>query len=174
MPDITRGLELLDSLAGGEQALSQRLLLDLLDANRCVRITSVRELHEHLRRDYGFALRRNTDQGVLPGGRHLFYVNGNLLVRVKTSGTGIRPTPHLTLSVASGLDWNQEDAKVNLAGAVVPKLGASRAGSDWRALARIGDMAAIEASDQRWADTCHFNFAPGFDDTGAAALPVQP
>jgi hypothetical protein len=174
MPNITRGLELLDSLVvGGEHALSQRLLLDLLDGNRNVRFTSVKQLHECLSRDYGFALRRNTTQGVRPGGRHLFYVLGNLLVRVKTSGTAIRPNPHLTLSLASGLDWNQEDAKVNQAGAVVPKLGASRAGSDWRALARIGDMAAIEASDQRWADTCHFNFAAGFDDTAAAALPVQ-
>jgi hypothetical protein len=32
----------------------------------------------------------------------------------------------------------------------------------------------LTASDQRWADTCHFDFASRFDATGASGLPVQP
>jgi hypothetical protein len=131
-------------------------------------------LHEHLRYSYAFLLRRNTHEGVLPGGRHLFYVRGNVLLRVKTNGTWIRRRPHMTISEAVGLDWNDEAAKFNRYGSVVPKLGSSRAGSDWRALMRIGDYAAIEASDQRWADLCHFDFPTGFSAVGAEALREQP
>jgi hypothetical protein len=40
-------------------------------------------------------------------------------------------------------------------------------------LQRIGDYDAIAASDQAWADTCHFDFPEGFSDAGAAALPVE-
>jgi hypothetical protein len=79
----------------------------------------------------------------------------------------------MTISEAVGLDWNQEAAKFSRDGSVVPKLGSSRAGSDWRALMRIGDYAAIEASDQRWADLCHFDFVAGFSDAAAAALTAQ-
>jgi hypothetical protein len=174
MADITTGLRILESLtAGGEQDFTRRLLLDLLNADGQVRFTSATALHVHLCRLYGFTLRRNTHEGVQAGGRHLFYVHGNVLLRVKTSGTRIRPRPHMTISEAVGLDWNQEAAKFSRDGSVMPKLGSSRAGSDWRALMRIGDYNAIEASDQRWADLCHFDFVAGFSDAGAAAVTAQ-
>lgn len=167
---ITQGLTLITSLAGGEQELGQRLLADVLDGNGRVRFMSIVSFHDYICRRYGFALRRNTSEFVRPGGRHLFYVHGNLLLRVKTSGTNIRPQPHMTLSAATGLGWNDEAAKFNAAGAVVPKLGSSRAGNDWRTLARIGDTATILASDDRWANLCHFDFVRGFTDSGAANL----
>ena len=171
MADITTGLRILDSLtAGGEQEFARALLQNLLDASGAVRFASATALDTHLRYSYSFALRRNTHEGVRPGGRHLFYVRGNVLLRVKTSGTWMRPRPHLTISEAVGLDWTDEAAKFSRDGSVVPKLGSSRAGSDWRALMRIGDFNAIEASDQRWADLCHVDFVAGFTDTGAAAL----
>jgi len=171
MADITTGLRVLESLTtGGEEAFARQLLLDLLNADGRVRFTSATALHNHLCQSHGFTLARNTHEGVQEGGRHLFYVRGNVLLRVKTSGTRIRPRPHMTVSEAVGLDWNQEAAKFTRDGAVVPKLGSSRAGSDWRALMRIGNYDAIEASDQRWADLCHFDFVDGFSDQGAAAL----
>ena len=171
MADITTGLRILDSLtSGGELDFTRGFLLDLLDANGQVRFASASALHGHLCTAYGFTLARNTHEGVRAGGRHLFYVRGNVLLRVKTSGTWIRPRPHMTISEAVGLDWNDEAAKFSRDGSVVPKLGSSRAGSDWRALMRIGDLNAIEASDQRWADLCHFDFVSGFCDAGAAAL----
>jgi hypothetical protein len=173
MADITTGLRVLDSLTtGGEEEFARRLLHDLLNASGLVRFPSAVDLHAHLLAVYAFALRRNTHEGVVPGGRHLFYVHGNVLLRVKTSGTFMRRRPHMTISEAVGLDWNDEAAKFSRLGDVVPKLGSSRAGSDWRALMRIGDYAAIEASDQRWADLCHFDFVGNFSDAGAAALPV--
>jgi hypothetical protein len=171
MADITTGLRILDSLTtGGELDFTRGLLLDLLDASGRVRFTSAAGLHGHLCTAYGFTLSRNSPEGVRAGGRHLFYVRGNVLLRVKTSGTWIRPRPHMTISEAVGLDWNDEAAKFSRDGSVVPKLGSSRAGSDWRARMRIGDYNAIEASDQRWADLCHFDFLAGFSDAGAAAL----
>jgi len=40
-------------------------------------------------------------------------------------------------------------------------------------LQRIGDYDAIAASDQEWADSCHFDLPDGFSDAGAASLPVE-
>jgi len=175
MSTVSRGFALLSSLAEeGESELGQGMLQDLLGPDGKVRFTTTDSFHDYMRNTYGFRLLRNTEAGVRPGGRHLFYVHGNLLLRVKTSGTGIRPRPHMTISAATGLNWPDEGAKFNRGGDVVPKLGASAAGSNWRALQRIGDYDAIAASDQEWADSCHFDFADGFSDAGAASLPVEP
>ncbi len=172
---VTRGLALLESLtAGGEGDLGKAMVQDLLDSRGHVRFQSIMLFHDQICQAYGFVLRRNTSEFVRPGGRHLFYVRGNLLLRVKTSGTNVRPSPHMTISAAVGLDWNDEAAKVNRAGETVPKLGASRAGSNWRALQRIGSTQAVLESDDAWADSCHFDFVNGFDDSGAANLPVVP
>ena len=174
MSTVSRGFALLSSLAEeGEDAIGQGLLQDLLGPDGKVRFTTTDSFHDYLRTTYGFRLRRNTEDGVVAGGRHLFYVRGNLLLRVKTSGTRIRPRPHMTISAATGLNWPDEGAKFNQQGDVVPKLGASAAGSNWRALQRIGDYDAIAASDQEWADSCHFDFPDGFSDAGAASLPVE-
>jgi len=174
MSTVSRGFALLSSLAeGGEAETGQKMLQDLLGTDGRVRFTATDSFHDYLRTAYGFRLLRNTEDGVLPGGRHLFYVHGNLLLRVKTSGTRIRPRPHMTISAATGLNWPDEGAKFNERGEVVPKLGASAAGSNWRALRRIGDYDAIAASDQEWADSCHFDFPDGFSDAGAASLAVD-
>lgn len=159
--------------AAEERRIMQALLLDLLDGNGLVRFTSIAAFHQHLGLRHGFTLVRNTTDGVQPGGRHLFYVHGNILLRVKTSGTRLRPVPHMTISVATGLDWSDEVAKLSRNGDLMPKLGAVHR-SDHRALRRLGpDYQTLEEIDDRWADACHFNFVSGVDVTGALALTVR-
>jgi hypothetical protein len=177
MSDVTRALHILDSPdLPRERQVAQKLLIDLLDADGKVRFKSIVSFHDHVCRSYGFALREKAQRGVRPGGWHLIYSNGSLLLRVKTSGTGRRPSPHMTLSLAVGLLWPDESAKFNREGQVVPRVGAvPRLGSDWRNLQRLGDsVEAIEAADDRWANACHFDFVAGFDGSGAAALAVRP
>lgn len=178
MPNYAQSMGLFEKLFQGDYLdLVRRLMNDLLDVNGRVRFKSVGGLHDRLTRVYGFALRMNSTQGVRPGGRHLFYVNGPVLIRVKTSGTERHPTPHMTVSLAEGLGWPDEAAKFNRQGDVVPRVSsvdaAIKAGM-WRSLQRLGDTEAIFESDDRWADACHFDFVAGFDASGAPGLPVTP
>ena len=160
----------------GERALAQRLLVDLLDASGKVRFKSIVGFHNHLINNYRFALREKNQKFVLPGTWHLFYTRGCLLVRVKTGGTPMRKNPHMTISAATGLGWNDEVMKLTRHGDFVPKAGAvpqaSRQG-DFRALQRVGNTThEILDSDDRWADACHFDFVNGFDGSGTVGLPV--
>jgi len=156
--------------AAADRALARRILLDLLDADGNVRFMSVVSFHDHLRREFGLTLVQNSTHFVRPGGRHLFYRQGCLLLRVKTSGTFFRPRAHMTLSLAVGLGWNEEIGKFNRSGQLVPKLGAVRR-ADWRSQRRVGHtLDELEAVDDDWANACHFNFASGFDGSGAAGL----
>jgi hypothetical protein len=79
----------------------------------------------------------------------------------------------MTVSLAAGLDWPDEIAKLSRHGDLTPRLGAvSRAGH--RVLRRLGgDAETLTKMDDRWADACHFNLVKGFDVTGAPALRVQ-
>ncbi len=159
--------------AASERQLVQRLLVDLLDRDGRVRFKSVVSFHDHISRTYGLALVQNATFGVREGGRHLFYLHGNVLLRVKTTGTARRPVAHMTISLATGLGWPDEVAKISRSGEVVPKLG-SVPRADHRALRRLGgNYQAIAALDDRWAEACHFDFAKGFDGSGAEALPVR-
>ena len=128
----------------------QRLLIDLLDRDGLVRFKSIGTFHNHICSRYGFALVQNATFGVRPGGRHLFYVHGNILLRVKTTGTQRRPTPHLTISLATGLGWPDEVAKLSRGGELIPKQGAVPR-ADHRALRRLGsDCRAIESIDDKF------------------------
>jgi hypothetical protein len=157
--------------AAAERQLMQTLLSDLLDAQGCVRFKSVVRFSDHLIRNYGFRLVQNVTWGVRqPGGRHLFYTHGHILVRVKTTGTDHRETPHMTVSVAEGLGWNDEVAKFSRNGELIPKVGGVNR-ADFRSLMRLGpETAQILAADDNWANACHFNFTRGFDVTGALNL----
>jgi hypothetical protein len=173
MSDFARAMTAFSSpTAAAERQLVRRLLTDILDRDGRVRFKSVTMFHDHLRRQYALELIQNITGGVRPGGRHLFYVNGNLLLRLKTSGTDRRPTPHLTISLATGLGWPDEIGKFSRAGDLIPKVGGvPRAASDFRTLMRLGEtIDAIEALDDAWANACHFDFVRGFDATGAVAL----
>jgi hypothetical protein len=176
--------------AAVDRAHAKRVLEDILShATREVRFPDVLSFHKHLRDRFHFDLVRNTGEFVQPGGRHLFYQNfwpvasitgatrGTLLLRVKTSGTRFHPRPHMTLSLAVGLDFDAELGKFSHEGFLLPKLGPGRGGFsqlDYRTLGRMGGtVEAAMAIDDRWADACHFDFAEPFDGAGAESLRVR-
>ena len=156
MPSFAQSMRLFEQLLQGNHLEQVKALLrDLLDADGRVRFMSVVSFHDHLCRRYQFVLRKNNTQSVRPGGRHLFYVNGPLLIRVKTSGTNVRPEPHMTVSLAEGLSWPEEAAKFNRRGQTTPRSAGFRPrrrpgcgvlSSVWAILPRHLD------SDDRWAD----------------------
>jgi hypothetical protein len=178
MPDFKQSMVLFDKL-GPKRDLARNLLNDVLDPQGLVRFREILGFHNLITaQKHGFVLRDNSPKFVRPGGRQLFYVQGPVLVRVKTTGTDRRPTPHMTVSLSEDLSWPGEAAKFNRQGDVVPRVGpvsTAAAQNQWRALMRVGGtLAEIEASDDRWANACHFDFVPGFDGSGASALiPVK-
>lgn len=159
-----------------DRTVAQRLLFDLLDASGHVRFRSIRDFHTHLVMHYGFELRAKNQKSVLPGSWHLFYLRGCILVRVKTGGTELRKVPHMTISAATGLGWNDEVMKLTRQGEFVSKAGAvpqAALAGDFRSLQRVGKTTPeILESDDRWANACHFNFVAGFDGTAAGRLPT--
>jgi hypothetical protein len=173
-PDLAQSLRLFEQSLRYRETVG-RLLKEMLNARGLVQIGSINEFHNRLcSSDYGFILKKNTDEFVLPGGRQLYYVNGPILVRVKTKGTKVHPGHHMTVSLTEGLDWPEEIAKFNHNGELVPRLspivGASKAGL-WRSLVRLEEtVGSMLDSDERWAKSCHFDFAPGFDASGAESL----
>jgi hypothetical protein len=168
-----------------EQAMKYRdivrtLLLGLLDSEGRVRGAKIRDFHDHICSSLlGFVLRDRITAGVLKGGYQLFYVNGPILVRVKTTGTEFRPRPHMTVSLADGLAWPNEVAKFNRDGVLVPRLSPVKRAYDadlMRSLERLEKETGkhIADLDNFWANNCHFDFVPGFDVSEAADLPVIP
>jgi hypothetical protein len=178
MPDFRQSMTLFARL-GAKQNVARDLLNDVLDGQGLVRFRDIRAFHDTITAEkHGFVLRDNSPKFVRPGGRQLFYVNGPILVRVKTTGTDRRPVPHMTVSLSEDLSWPGEAAKFNRQGDIVPRVGpvsTAAAQNQWRALVRVGpDLARIEASDDRWANACHFDFAPGFDGSAAPTLVPAP
>ncbi|MCY2967808.1 MAG: hypothetical protein NT069_29960 [Planctomycetota bacterium] len=178
MSDFSRAMQVFGALQKEEaKSVATRLLSKLLDGQGRVKYRSISDIHSQLVNSDQFALVKNSSEFVLPGGRQLFYVRGVLLIRIKTTGTRIRPTPHLTISAASGIDWPEEIMKLNRAGEFIPKLGAigqAAKENDWRSLSRIStDTAVLQALDDAWANSCHFDFVTPFDATGANTLPVS-
>lgn len=139
-----------------------RFLKDVLDGYRRVRFPLGMFFHEYICRQHGFQLER-VEPGPLPGGLHFFYVVAPVartevivhpggveervqplwivLLRVKTTGTVERRRPHITVSAATGLSWDEEHYKYNYLGLLVPK-----------------DLPDGHPKKHYWADTCHFNF----------------
>jgi len=159
--------------SANERDLVRNLLGDLIDDNGLVRFQQLAAFHQTLIGDYNFILRLRTQRGVRPGGWHLFYVRYHLLLRVKTSGTDMRPRPHMTLSLAVGEDlqvglgWDDELGKFSQAGDQLPKVFSRTVQQDpslWRYLPRA------VAADEVWAQAGHFDFPPNFDTSGAATI----
>lgn len=160
-----------DPSAERERRLMQHLLVDLLNDEGLVRFQFLLHFHDYICRKHGFNLMQNTTFGVPRGGRHLFYVNGHILLRVKTIATDYRP-PHMTISLATGCGWDDEVAKLSRNGRLVPKQGAIPR-ADHRALRRLGgDFNRLRALDDAWADSCHFNFVSGFNAAHAESLAI--
>jgi hypothetical protein len=95
------------------------------------------------------------------------------LLRVKTTGTEMRPRPHMTLSLAVGPDmniglaWEDELGKFNKQGDKMPKVFSKVVHQDpslWRYLPR-----AVVA-DESWAQAGHFDFPADFDVSEAATI----
>lgn|GEM_PF-4431111 len=139
-----------------------RFLKDVLDRNNRVRFPCGQPFFTYIRNQYGFYLEDGSQQDQL-GGRHLFFTVApvyhteviadaggidervrylwKVLLRAKTKGTQRRPRPHMTVSAATGLTWEEEHYKYNYVGLPVPKnLPEGDPGKDY------------------WANTCHFDF----------------
>lgn len=167
---LTHALRVMDALTPedvdfGHQLLQtvtrdgQVIFSNLLAFDSCLRM-------------FGFRLEQRDQQGVVPPGWHLFYVRGALLLRVKTSGTFVRRRPHMTLSAACGLSWDEEVSKFTTE-AIVPKVGITGRliqMNDWRLLSEY--YGRTGALDDAWANRCHFDFVQPFNATGAASLEV--
>ena len=167
MPNYKQSMELFEKLLA-RQDVARKLLNDVVNARGLVRFLEICAFHEIITsKRHGFVLRENATEYVLPGGRQLFYVNAPVLVRVKTTGTERRPRPHMTVSLSENRRWEGEAAKFNRQGVLVPRVGpvsTASAQGQWRALLRVDDPFA---SDDRWANDCHFDFVPGFDGSAA-------
>lgn len=157
-----------------EREFARNLITDLIDEDGLVRSHNLRDFHNTLLGRYNFVQRRRTQQGVLPGGWHFFYIRYHLLLRVKTSGTEMRRRAHMTLSLAVGrdmrvgLEWDDELMKFSKSGDLLPKRFALEVvNNDW-SLWRYRERAAI--ADEIWAQACHFDFPNDFDVSGAATI----
>ncbi len=143
---------------------AHRFLKDVLTYDNRVRFRCDQFFYDYIRTQYFFHLERIEYKHVLPGGEHRFYVVApvvftqvtvhaagldervltlwKVLLRVKTTGTRVRPRPHMTLSAATGLAWEEEHYKYNYVGLPVPK-----------------NLPDSDPNKDYWANTCHFDFS---------------
>ncbi|MBA3312908.1 MAG: hypothetical protein M3552_10735 [Planctomycetota bacterium] len=153
------------------------------DGHNEIKITSLMRLDDTLRTRCGLRRVRNDGEsperpGEFNGGRQLFYLRGNVLVRVKTRGTRFRPRAHVTVSMCDirGVGdkewhaWDRERAKFTANGHPEWK-NVSDGGSStpYSFPTRIINGLTPGAQD-KWADNCHFDLPEGFDPTGESTL----
>jgi len=156
-----------------ERQLALALLNDAVRPDGRLRFPTLSDVHRCLINVHGFCMRRRNREGVLPGGWHLFYFRYHVLVRIKTTGTPIRPRPHMTVSLAVGADgkigfgWDDELQKFSLSADKLPKAFSRAVQWDWR-LWRYRDQAA--EADEAWAQAVHFDFPEGFQAANAATI----
>lgn len=134
--------------------------------------SSLLDVHHRIIGELGFRFVRKTSEGTLPGGFQLFYLKDNVLVRIKTAGTAIRPRPHMTISLVNdALDWDAERAKFSDDGNLTAKtlVGAGSGSSTPMRLIQCNPPLTRDVQDT-WAGRSHFDFAPGFDDSAAGVL----
>ncbi len=138
-----------------------------------IKYNDLKSFHKHVLCDLGMCLRKRSTDDVLPGGWHLFYIAYHVLLRVKTTGTKMRPRPHATLSLAvgrdgkTGLGWDDELAKFSIQADQSPKAFSRYVQTDWR-MWRYFELAA--QADEIWAESVHFDFPADFDVSGAATI----
>jgi hypothetical protein len=147
-----------------EELAARQMATTLLTSDGHVRLGDLGTFHRILTQRLFFTLVDATQNGVRPGGWHLFYRLGHLVCRVKTTGTNIRPRPHLTLSLAIGLGWQDELQKFRADGRTLPKTFSRLDPSDWRWAERASQW------EESWAQQTHFDFPQPFDDAAAANI----
>ena len=173
--DFSRAMQAFESAtAETERNVAKKFLVNLFNDQGQVRFTRIQAFHDYATGQYPFVLVDNQPERDRPKGRQLFYQYGQIQVRVKTDGTVRRPQPHMVVTLAVGQSWPDEIGKLTRTGELIPKTGPVprlAKSNDWRTLARIGpSVEEINETDDDWAESAHFDFAPGFDGTGADAL----
>ncbi len=162
-----------DQSEGPTRAESDAVAKDVIAtmlSGRTPRHSSLQAAHDALTQTLGFQFTAKNQDFVLPGGYQLFYLRGNVLVRIKTVGTQRRSRPHMTISLTlrGEQGWESERAKYTSRGTVSAALLVSNPIPKMPALARINPNAA--AMGDEWADDCHFDFPQPFDDSAASLL----
>ena len=147
-----------------ERQTSDLLRTMLLGPDGRVRVADLGTFHRVLTHRLGFQFVEGNQRFVLPPGWHLFYRFHHLLARVKTTGTVIRPRPHLTLSLAVGLGWRDELQKIGAGGTSHPKVITRLDPTLWRWAQRASDW------EEAWAADVHFDFPQPFDASAAASI----
>lgn len=155
-----------------------RVLPFLVSRDRTVKPPSLKDMDAWLVQ-FGFRLVRAEPFGKDKGntGWQLFWQNGNVLVRFKTTGDERGPregVPHLSIGFndAKGFDWQNDMAKFTYEGKVVAKVITDPAkfnptdfqGNSQRfvLLPTNFDIGAVDA----WAARTHFNAGKGFSLDG--------
>ena len=151
------------------------------DGHYEIAISSLMRLDATLRTQAGLRRVRNDGEareGELRGGRQIFYLRGNLLVRVKTRGTRMRPRAHVTISMVDrrgGGDpdwhtWDRERVKFTANGNPAWKnISDGSSPNPYSFPTRIIDGLTSGQQDN-WADDCHFDLPANFDATGEMTL----
>lgn len=173
MPDYTQS-----KISGASAA---RVLIDPISGRARDRFQSVMLMHHVLTSELGFRLRENQTFGP-PGGRQLIYVGSDaagdhdyqVIVRIKTRGNGQGKRvgePHMAISIVQGgMGWDAERAKFTAQGTVSPKLIAPEGQAAYSPFTMIMGGRYDGPDQDTWANACHFNLPPGFNDAGAAGL----
>lgn len=175
--DFSRAMHAFESAnVAQEREVAKKFLIDLFDQGR-VKFKTIRAFHSYITGQHPFVLVDNQPEKDRPQGRQLFYQYGQVQVRVKTDGTVRHPAPHMVVTLAVGKSWPDEIGKFSREGKLIPKTGPVPRlvkSNDWRTLTRIGpSLEQIDKVDDAWADACHFDFAHGFDGSGAESLEVK-
>jgi hypothetical protein len=144
-----------------------------------IRMSSIKELHRALLAE-GFKLIKAESYGP-SNGRQLFYRNGNVLVRVKTTGDAAGPRAgkaHMSVGYndGRGLDWQNDLGKFTANGKVEAKVITDPARfqpADFQGnpqkfvlLPTRFEITQVDA----WAGRTHFNAPDGFNLTGVEAI----
>lgn len=152
----------------------RRLIAGLLGAGGAVRFQTFRDLDGYLQGQFGFAMVKAEAllnlQGADTGFLQWFYRYNHVWIRVKDQPRGAAKSGHMAAVLADGESWDDEIAKFSRTGQIVPKQGFVRRlneAGDYRSLSRAGStMKEIMATEDAWADQCHFNLPDGFDWSG--------
>lgn len=160
-----------------QSKMASQLVAGLQIVDGYVGFRSFRSLDEYLRGRFGFGVPTaevlRDGAGRDTGSIQWFYSKGQVLIRIKDQARSRRPESagHMAVVIATGKSWDEEIAKVSSSGQLIPKLGftnrCSQAG-DWRTLCKAGSTTAeIYETEDKWADSAHFDFMKGFDWQGA-------
>lgn len=151
-------------MRSAEEETSKRFVTMLIGGDNRVRVADLGTFHRTLTQRLSFTVAQADQRFVLPGGWHIFYRFHHLLVRVKTTGTFIRPRPHATMSLAVGLGWQDELQKYGGSGGGQPRAITRLDPKLWRWAERASNW------EENWAADVHFDFPQPFDASAAPGI----